>query len=191
MLGGIIVIPLPDLTTAYNYSIKARLHREGQLAPGLPELDLIGGQWNCVFAKKLEKKDAKPTDSKTSVTNFDVKGHYLAATLSSSVEPRVRLFWSYKVSRLNIDMELNKPDTILGTQVQSFAGRLTEHTVSAGIEHTYKPGHTWIMEGGYGAKNHLLTAKVAWSGPICEMGFNIYPESVFVMQPQINFHVYF
>ena len=40
-------------------------------------------------------------------------------------------------------------------------------------------------------KNHLLTAKIGWSGPVVEFGVNIYPESVFIMQPQLNFHVNF
>lgn len=191
MLGGIIIIPLPDLTSAYNISAKVRLHPEGRLAPGLPQLDIVGGQWNSLLADSLEDKDATAADSQTKVTNLDVKGHYLAAVVTSSLEPRVRLFWSYKMSKLDIDLRLNKPEEIFGTTVDSFAGRLEEHTFAAGLEHAYKNGGRWTIEGGYGMKNHLLTAKVAWSGRFMELGVNIYPESVFIMQPQINFHVNF
>jgi hypothetical protein len=191
MLGGILVIPLPDLTSAYNVSAKVRLHAEGRLYPGLPQLDLVGGQWKSLLADQVEEPDASPTDSQTKVTNLDVKGHYLAAVLTSSLEPRVRLFWSYKMSKLDIDLRLNKPEEIFGTQVDSFAGRLEEHTFAAGLEHAYAKGGRWTIEGGYGLKNHLLTAKVAWAGRFMELGLNIYPESVFIMQPQVNFHVQF
>ena len=190
-LGGILIIPLPDITTDYNISGKVRLHPEGRLYPGLPQLDLDAGYWKSPLAHKLEHPDASATDSQTKLTRLNVGGQYMAAVMSSSVEPRVRLFWGYKVSRLHVDMGLNKPSDVFGTQVQSFSGRLREDTFSAGIEHAYSDGKRWTMEGGYGLKNHLLSAKVAWSGTFLELGFNIYPESVFIMQPEVNFHVYF
>jgi hypothetical protein len=190
-LGGILIVPLPDITTAYNISAKVRLHPEGRLYPGLPQLDLVAGRWKCLPAHKLEDSNASPTDSQTKVTNFDVGGHYVAAVVSSSLEPRVRLFWSLKASKLDVDVGLNKPTDVFGTQVQKFRGRLLEKTFAAGLEHTYAENKRWTIEGGYGMKNHLLSAKVAWSGRFLEMGFNIYPESVFIMQPQMNFHVYF
>lgn len=191
MLGGILIIPLPDLTSAYNVSAKLRLHAEGRLYPGLPQFDLVGGYWNSLLAGSLEDADATPADSDTKVTNLDVKGRYWGLVAASSLEPRVRLFWSYKMSKLDIDVGLNKPEEIFGTMVQGFSGRLEEHTFAAGMEHAYADGKRWTIEGGYGMKNHLLTAKVAWSGRFMEVGVNIYPESVFIMQPQVNFHVYF
>jgi hypothetical protein len=160
LLGGIIIVPLPDVTSAYNVSAKARVHREGQLMPGFPQIDMAAGRWDSLLSSRLENPDASATDSQTKVTHFDVNGSYLAAVVSSSVEPRVRLFWGYKYSKLNIDLGLNKPEDIFGAQVQSFAGRLEEHTVSAGLEHTYALNKRWIIEGGYGLKNKILTAKV-------------------------------
>jgi hypothetical protein len=190
-LGGIMIVPLPDITTAYNISGKLRIHAEGRLMPGLPQLDVVGGRWDSALAGKLEDPDATAADSQTKVKTFDVNGSYIAAVLASSLEPRVRLFWSYKVSKLNVDVGLNKAEDILGSKVQSFSGRLKEETFAAGMEHTYGNNKRWIIEGGYGMKNHLLTAKTSWYGKYMEVGINIYPESVFIMQPQVNFHVNF
>lgn len=190
-LGGILIVPLPDITSAANLAGKLRLHPEGKLYPGLPQIDLVGGYWESLLTTLIEDSDAKATDNDTKIKNADFKGSYAGFTMTSSLEPRVRLFWGYKYSRLNINIGLNKPETILGNSISSFEGRVKEHTFSAGIEHTYGQDKRWILEGGYGVTNHLLTAKVSWYRKFLEIGLNVYPESVFIMQPQINFHFNF
>jgi hypothetical protein len=190
-LGGLLVLPLPDITSAYNLSGKVRLHPEGRLLPGLPQLDVVGGHWDFLFSSVVEDENAKATDSQTKITDADFSGSYAGLVVTSSLEPRVRLFWSYKYSRLDIGVGLNKPEKIFGTEVTGFSGRLTEHTLAAGMEHTYGPNKRWLIEGGYGLTNHLLSARVSWYRKYIELGLNIYPESVFVMQPQLNFHFNF
>ena len=115
----------------------------------------------------------------------------LKTALISGILNRRRLFWSYKVSMLNMDIGLNRAEKILGNSVSSFKTDLNEHTLSAGLEHTYGQDKRWILEGGYGVKNNLLTAKVSWYRKYIELGLNIYPESVFIMQPEFNIHFNF
>jgi len=191
LFGGIIVIPLPDVTSVFNVSGKVRLHPEGRLAPGLPQVDFVGGYWDSLLTSLIENKDSKSTDSSTSLKKITLGGHYVSAVFTSSLEPRLRLFWSYKLSRMNMDIELNKPALILGSSATTFKSDFTEHTVAAGVEHTYGKNTRWLFEGGYGVKNNLLSAKVSWYHKYLEVGLNIYPESVFIMQPQINLHFNF
>ena len=191
LLGGILIIPLPDITSAFNVSAKVRLHPEGKIAPGFPQVDLIGGYWDSLLTSSVEQKGATANDTETKITRAKFGGSYAAVVLASSLEPRVRLFWGYKFSRLAIDIGLNRPETILGNTISSFKSELTEHTLSAGIEHTYGQDKRWILEGGYGVKNNLLSAKVSWYLKYVELGLNMYPESVFIMQPQFNLHFNF
>lgn len=191
LLGGIIILPLPDLTSAINGAAKVRLHPEGKLYPGLPQFDLVGGYWDSLLVASIADKNAKPTDTTTKITEAKMGGYYTGLTMTTSLEPKIRLFWGYKYSRLDVNVTLNRPEKILGATVKSFEGKLDEHTLSAGLEHTYGKDRRWIMEGGYGVKNNLLTAKVSWQRKYLEVGLNIYPESVFIMQPQINFHFNF
>ena len=190
-LGGIIIVPLPDITSAANISLKLRLHTEGRLYPGLPQVDVVGGYWKSFLASMIEDKNAKDTDTDTKITKADLHGMFCGLTMASSLEPRVRLFWGYKYSNLNIDINLNKTQDILGSKVNSFNGRFNEHTFSAGMEHTYGQDKRWIIEGGYGVMNNLLSTKVSWYLKYVEVGLNIYPESVFIMQPELNFHYNF
>jgi len=191
ILGGILIIPLPDVTTAFNFSAKVRVHPEGKLAPGVPQIDLVGGYWNSLLTSLIEDSDAKASDDETKLSRADLNGNYGGIVFTSSLEPRVRLFWSYKLSKMNLDLGLSRPEVILGSSVSAFKSKLTEHTVAAGIEHTYAKDRRWVLEGGYGVVNNLLTAKVSWYRKYLELGFNIYPESVFIMQPQLNFHFNF
>ena len=190
-LGGILIVPLPDVTSAANLSGKFRIHPEGRLYPGLPQFDVVGGYWTSLLTPMIEDKNASATDTETKLKRADLKGYYSGLVMTSSLEPRVRLFWSYKYSKLDIDIDLNKSEKILGSTVSSFKGGLREHTLSAGLEHTYGKDKRWIFEGGYGVINNLITGKVSWYRKYFEIGLNIYPESVFIMQPQINFHVNF
>ncbi|OGR78978.1 MAG: hypothetical protein A3I11_00790 [Elusimicrobia bacterium RIFCSPLOWO2_02_FULL_39_32] len=190
-LGGILIVPLPDLTSAGNLSGKFRLHPEGRLYPGLPQFDMVGGYWQSLLTPLIEDKNSKSSDADTKLKRADLKGYYGALIMTSSLEPRVRLFWGYKYSLLDIDIDLNKSEKILGSSVSSFKGGLKEHTLSAGLEHTYGENKRWILEGGYGVKNNLISAKVSWYRKYLELGLNIYPESVFIMQPQVNFHFNF
>lgn len=191
LLGGIIIIPLPDVTSVFNFSAKVRVHPESKLAPGLPQVDLVGGYWNSALTSLIVDKNAKTTDTETKLSRAELGGNYGAVVFTSSLEPRVRLFWSYKLSRMNLDLGLSKPEVILGNSVSAFKSELTEHTVAAGIEHTYGENKRWVLEGGYGVRNNLLSAKVSWYRKYLELGFNIYPESVFIMQPQLNLHFNF
>lgn len=190
-LGGILIVPLPDLTSAANLSGKVRLHPEGRLYPGIPQFDIVGGYWGSLLTPLIEDKNSTDTDSQTKLKRANLKGYYGGLVMTSSLEPRVRLFWSYKFSRLDIDFDLNKSQKILNTSVKSFNGNLREHTLSAGLEHTYGKDKRWILEGGYGVSNNVITGKVSWYRKYLEVGLNIYPESVFVMQPQVNFHLNF
>lgn len=190
-LGGILIIPLPDVTSAVNLSAKVRVHPEGRLMPGLPQFDLVGGFWTSALASAIEDSDAKATDAETKIKSAELGGKFFGLVATTSLEPRVRLFYGYKYSQLDLKIGLNKAQDILGSQVTSFDGGLKEHTLSAGIEHAYKPGKVWTLSMGYGLKNQLLTAKVARHGKFLTLGLNIYPESVFIMQPQVNFHLEF
>jgi len=191
LLGGIIIIPLPDVTSVFNFSAKVRVHPESKLAPGIPQVDLVGGYWNSALTSMVVDKNAKTTDTETKLSRAELGGNYGAVVFTSSLEPRVRLFWSYKFSRMNMDIGLSKPEVILGNSVSAFKSELTEHTVAAGLEHTYGENKRWILEGGYGVRNSLLSAKVSWYRKYLELGLNIYPESVFIMQPQLNLHFNF
>src|SRR5438874_9775171 len=86
-LGGIVLIPLPDVTTAGNLSAKIRVHPEGRLIPGFPQVDVVGGYWNCIPSSLLEDKSAKPTDTDTKITKAELSGYYSGLVVTSSLEP--------------------------------------------------------------------------------------------------------
>ncbi len=177
LFGFVAPIPLPDPTTAGNISGKLRLHAEGRWAPGIPQIDVVGGVWNFLPSQVLVKKDAKPTDD-TTLTDATLKGNYWGVILTSSLEPRMRLFWGYKRSTMNIDLALNKPTDVLGSQVQTIKTGLQDDFLLAGLEHPTSKGRYWTCAISYGVKNKLLAAKVAWYGRIFEMGLNVYPEGI-------------
>src|SRR3989344_6070576 len=56
LLGGIIIIPLPDVTSVFNFSAKVRVHPESKLAPGLPQVDFVGGYWNSALTSMVVDK---------------------------------------------------------------------------------------------------------------------------------------
>ena len=176
------LIPL----TYTNVSGKIRLHGEGRIAPGVPQVDLIGGYWDMLGAKLATKNS-------TTIDSAKFGGYYVGAIASSSVSPRVRTFWGYKHSVLDAKLNFtagNEPD-FLGTKVNSFNTGFRDDFLIAGIETPKGVGKLWSIQLNYGLKTQVFSSKVSWYGKYFELGLNIYPEGVLVFHPVWNFHLNF
>jgi len=180
--GGI----LPTIVAMPSISAKYRLHAEGRLAPGVPQVDLIGGYWNSPIAK------AAASNSDT-VDAMKFNGYYMGALLTSSVSPRVRTFWGYKHSQLDaqLDFKAGHEPELLGTKVNSFKTGFKDDFIIAGIETPKGVGKLWSIQLNYGLNTQTFSSKVSWYGKIFELGLNIYPEGVLVIHPVWNVHLNF
>jgi len=180
--GGI----LPTAAAMPSISGKLRLHAEGRIAPGVPQLDLIGGYWTSPLAKSAATNSDTVTDAK-------FNGYYAGAVLSSSVSPRVRTFWGYKHSVLKAKLNFadgHEPE-LLGTKVNSFDTGFKDDFIIAGIETPKSVSKVWSIQLNYGLKTQTFCSKVSWYGKFFELGLNIYPEGVLVIHPVWNFHLNF
>lgn len=180
--GGI----LPTLGAMPSLSGKVRLHGEGRIAPGVPQLDLIGGYWTSPLAESAVK------DSET-IDSLDFNGYYAGAIMSSSVSPRVRTFWGYKHSLLKAKLKFveGEEPELLGTKVTSFDTGFKDDFFIAGIETPKGIGKLWSIQLNYGLKTQTFSSKVSWYGKYFELGLNIFPEGVLVVHPVWNFHLNF
>ncbi len=172
--------------TYTNVSAKLRLHGEGRIAPGVPQLDLIGGYWD-MLAAKMATKDSETIDS----AKFG--GYYAGAIMSTSVSPRVRTFWGYKhsVLKAKLDFKAGEEPELLGTTVNSFDTGFKDDFFVAGIETPKGIGKLWSIQLNYGLKTQTFSSKVSWYGKYFELGLNIFPEGVLVFHPVWNFHLNF
>lgn len=172
--------------TYVNGSAKLRLHGEGRIAPGVPQVDLIGGYWD-MLAAKMATKDSETIDS----AKFN--GYYVGAIMSSSVSPRVRTFWGYKHSALKakLDFKAGEEPEFLGTKVNSFDTGFKDDFLIAGIETPKGTSKLWSMQLNYGLNTQTFSSKVSWYGKYFELGLNIFPEGVLVFHPVWNFHLNF
>ena len=172
--------------TYVNGSAKLRLHGEGRIAPGVPQVDLIGGYWD-MLAAKMATKDSETIDS----AKFN--GYYVGALMSSSVSPRVRTFWGYKHSQLKakLDFKAGEEPELLGTTINSFDTGFKDDFFIAGIETPKGTSKLWSIQLNYGVKTQTFSSKVSWYGKYFELGLNIYPEGVLVFHPVWNFHLNF
>lgn len=176
------LIPL----TYTNVSGKVRLHGEGRIAPGVPQVDLIGGYWDMLGARLATKNS-------TTIDSARFGGYYVGAIASSSVSPRIRTFWGYKHSVLDAKLNFKtgqEPD-FLGTKINSFDTGFRDDFLIAGIETPKGVSKLWSIQLNYGLKTQVFSSKVSWYGKYFELGLNIYPEGVLVFHPVWNFHLNF
>jgi hypothetical protein len=176
------LIPMTDL----NLSGKYRLHAEGRIAPGVPQLDLIGGYCDMLAAKMAAKKSS-------SIDSAKLDGYYMGAILSSSVSPKIRTFWGYKRSVLaaKIAFTAGKEVKLMGTSISNIDTGFKDDFLMAGIETPKGVSKVWSMQLDYGLRTQTFSTKLSWSGRFFELGINIYPEGVLVFHPVWNFHVNF
>ncbi|MDD2774179.1 MAG: hypothetical protein PHP45_10860 [Elusimicrobiales bacterium] len=184
---GIQTALLPAILPAgyVNLSLKARVHPEGRLSPGLPQLDVIGGYWDMAWAQLAASQ------AQDYVSGADFRGWYAGLMASASVSPRVRLFGGCKHSRLTARLDLKKPQELFGAAINSFDTVYEDDFLIAGLEHPTAVNKWWTMQVNYGVRNKSIAAKVSWYGKNFELGLNIYPEGVLVIHPIWNFHVNF
>ncbi|MGC9070324.1 MAG: hypothetical protein ACP5IO_03335 [Elusimicrobiales bacterium] len=169
-----------------NGSLKISLHKEGRLAVGVPQIDLIGGYQSMILAKVAAKQSKDIADTK-------FNGNYYGLLLTSSVTPKIRIFYGYKHSKMNAKLnfaEGSQPE-LLGVKINDFNTGFEDDFIIVGIETLKKVNNFWSIQLNYGLKENLITTKVSWYGKWFEFGINIYPEGVFVLHPTWNFHLNF
>lgn len=169
-----------------NGSVKFNIHKEGRLAVGVPQIDLIGGYQNMVLAKVAANQSKDITDA-----NFN--GNYYGFLLASSLTPKIRTFYGYKHSRLNARLTFaqgSQPE-LLGVKIDDFDTGFEDDFIIVGFETLKKKDKFWSIQLNYGLNENVITSKISWYGKWFELGFNIYPEGVLVFHPVWNFHLNF
>jgi len=169
-----------------NGSFKIRLHPEGRIAPGLPQLDLIGGYQNMIIAKIAANQSDDIKDAK-------FNGNYIGFLITTSVTPKIRTFYGYKNSHLKAKLiftDGSEPE-LLGTKINSFNTGFNDNFLIFGIETLKTTDKLWSIQLNYGMKENTITTKVSWYGKWFEVGLNIYPEGVLTIHPIWNFHLNF
>ncbi len=194
-IGQFLLLPVPD-PTFLNLSGKFKLHPEGHWLPGLPQMDLIGGFWDAgPLLKPLIDKNAQTQEENpnvdTKIKDAKFKGHFISFMMTSSVEPRVRLFLGWKYSKMSAELGLNRDQDLIGTAVRSFKVGYNDHFLTAGIEHVYGTNKWWIAQLSYGLGENSIASKISWYRKNFELGLNVYPEGVFVIHPVLNWHINF
>lgn len=174
------IIPLGYL----NLSGKYRLHAEGRMAPGLPQVDLIGGYWDMLWAKVMANQSDDVDDAK-------FRGYYGGLILSSSLSPKIRTFWGLKISQLKTELNLNKTVDFIGVPVDSFKSGFRDTFFIAGIETPRTIDKNWSIQMNYGVNENILSVKTLWQGKYFDLGLNFFPEGVLVVHPVWNFHMNF
>lgn len=169
-----------------NVSAKLRLHAEGRVAPGVPQLDLIGGYQDMILAKIAANQSNDITDAK-------FNGNYIGFILTTSVTPKTRTFYGYKRSQLKakLDFAPGSEPELLGTKINSFDTGFKDDFLIFGIETLKSTNKFWSIQLNYGLKEKGITTKVSWYGKWFEVGLNIYPEGVLTIHPVWNFHLNF
>src|SRR3989339_720195 len=148
-----------------NLSAKFRLHPEGRLKPGLPQLDFIGGYWNMIWAKMA----ANQSDD---INKASFAGYYAGFILSTSLSPRARVFWGYKHSQLKAELDLAEPVDMLGAKVTKFNSGFRDDFFITGLEHPTGINKWWSIQLNYGVAEKIMASKISWYGKYFELGLN-------------------
>ena len=209
-----VIIPIPD-PTILNLSGKVKILRENGLFPGMPQIDAIGGYWNAgpllqpfVHSNAAscstpnctatgEPNDAAhnaagdASDPSVKIKKASFNGDYYGLVLTSSVEPRVRLYYGWKYSTLDASLNLSKPVDVLGSDVSSFSTGYHDNFAFFGVEHPTSVNTFWLMSMSYGVGQKSLMTRVSWYRKYMELALDVYPEGVLVLHPSLNFHINF
>lgn len=164
--------------TYANASLNYNIYKEGKLAVGMPQIDLmIGAQY--MFGSKIA------VNLTNDINDANFWGYNAGVMFSNSFNSRTRTFYGFRHSFLSakLDMKKDKNYELLGVRINSFNSSFSENSIIFGVETLKDINKYWAMQINYGLSNNTLIARLSWYGKWFELGFNIYPEGVLVVHP--------
>jgi len=175
-------------TTWLNLNLKIKILSDGGYKPWIPQVDLIG-QYGRMLAIDLAAKYL--TENSTETVKPALTGYTCGLIFTKAVDETARLYVGVNYSYAGVNIKLDKPVEVGEFKMSELNVAVADYFIFTGIENEIKENKYVIGSLGYGLKSRKIVSRIAWYSKHLELGFNIYPEGLFVIHPFWAYHWYF
>lgn len=175
-------------TTWLNLNLKAKVLPEGKYKRWVPQVDLLGQYGRMVAIDVLSQS---LTQNSTETVKPALVDYAIGLIFTKSIEENTRLYAGVKYSNAGVNIKLSSPIEFGAFSMSELNVAVVDYFVITGIENKIKENKYVIAHLGYGLESRKIIARIGWYSKHLELGFNIYPEGLFVIHPFWAYHWYF
>jgi hypothetical protein len=172
----------PGTWPGLNLKVKVLSDKPGSW----PQVDLM-----MEYGRMLALDAMSGVGTSTSTVKPSLSDYTYGIVLTKSVSDDTRIFFGTKYSQVEMNLDLSEPVTFGTFSLQKMMVNVNDVLFTLGIENYYSKTSHVLATVAYGFKYKKLTSRIAFYHKHLELGFNIYPEGLFVVHPFMAWHWYF
>ena len=151
----------------------------------LPQIDLIGNYGDLLALHAMESSfgDVKPT-----FTDYSI-----GAVISKAANEKTKVFGGFKISTVQMKVQLSSSSIInFGDfHLDHIDFKVSDTFVYTGLVHQTSENDYIVAQAGYGINYKKIISRIMAGHKHFEIGMDIFPEGLFVIQPFMAWHWYF
>jgi hypothetical protein len=151
-----------------------------------PQIDVSAEYGNILALQAVKSSNDDGREIKPSFTDYS-----LGAIASKSMNDRTRLFGGIKYASVNMDVTFSTPVVLGAFNMSSLHFKVADTSFFMGISQQTGDESFTVAQIGYGLKYNKITSRIMLCHPHFELGMDIFPEGLLVLQPFMAWHWYF
>lgn len=171
-----------------NLNVKVKIISDGGIKPWIPQID-ISAQYGRMIAVDVVSNMMTKDSTETVKSSF--QDYCVGIIFTKSVEENTRLYAGFNYSNAFINVKLGEPIEFGAFKMSELDVGVADYFIVTGIENQLRKDKYVVAHLGYGINQGKIVSRVAWYHKHLELGFNIYPEGLFVVHPFMAWHWYF
>lgn len=152
----------------------------------LPQIDLIGSYGDILALHALQSSFG---DVKPSFTDYSVG----AVISKASDDKKTKIFGGFKLSTVQMKVQLSSSSVInFGDfHLDHIDFKVSDNFIFTGLYHQTSENTYVVAQAGYGFTYKKIISRIMAGHKHLEVGMDIFPEGLFVIQPFLAWHWYF
>ena len=171
-----------------NINVKVKTISDGTFAKWVPQVD-ISAQYGRMLAVDVASEMMSKESTETVKPSF--QDYCIGIIFTKSVEENTRLYAGFNYSNAFINVKFEKAIEFGAFKMSELDIAVADYFIVTGIENQLRKDKYVVAHLGYGIKQGKIVSRIAWYHKHLELGFNIYPEGLFVVHPFMAWHWYF
>ena len=168
--------------TWVNLNLKVNLLSDNG---ALPQIDLIGNYGDLLALRAMESSFG---DIKPSFNDYSI-----GAVISKAANEKTKVFGGLKLSTVQMKVQLSSSSIVTfgDFTLDHIDFKVSDTFVFTGLRHQTSENDYIVAQAGYGLTYKKIAARIMAGHKHFEIGMDIFPEGLFVIQPFMAWHWYF
>jgi hypothetical protein len=164
-------------TSWMNLTAKAKIFND---RGNMPQVDLVGSYGDLLALKFLDQSSA---DVKPVFNDYS-----FGIVLSKGFNDKTKIFGGFKYSTINMNVKFSSPVVVSDFSINALDFKVADTFFFTGLTHQTSQFDGVSAEIGYGFTYKKIVSRIMVNHRHLELGMDIFPEGLIVVQPFLAWH---